>query len=445
MKLRPSDILIFLLSTSLLAVGCKGSNNASDASNTPKDTDTGEEPDSDDVLTPDELATPPGGQNVEDVPQFVSIGFDDNGFTDSVGWILDYLKDKKNHDDSPVRVNFFMATGYLHKDDINSQYAVPNPGEDLNLLRDLWKRAYTEGHGIGNHTQHHFHGYDQWDSSFTPKDIFTVAKWEDEITRAHNVLADTEYGPGIEKLEVVGFRTPFLGYHDNLFKALENLNFAYDCSIEDGWQEDQNGTNFTWPYNMINGSEGDKVIVDFGFESKAPRDTIGSHPTLWEMPVSPVIIPPDYRAQEYDFTPGLRKRCHDEVKYFDMKQGKATGLDYNLLEKSGDTYNLNKDEYLATLKYTLDLRLKGNKAPFLFGAHTDFYSEKNPDFTPPGTTWQERREVIEKFIEYALSKPSVKIVTFEDILKYVKDHTPSDNLDSGTDSGTDSGADSGSK
>jgi hypothetical protein len=58
-------------------------------------------------------------------------------------------------------------------------------------------------------------------------------------------------------------------------------------------------------------------------------------------------------------------------------------------------------EFLAILKYTLDLRLEGNRAPFMVGGHTALYPAIDPG----------RRRAIEEFIDYALSKPEVRFVT----------------------------------
>ena len=80
------------------------------------------------------------------------------------------------------------------------------------------------------------------------------------------------------------------------------------------------------------------------------------------------------------------------------------------------------DEVVATLKYTLDLRLEGNRAPFMFGAHSDTYSSEGE--STPGATLEERQEAIEEFIQYALEKPEVRIVPIRDILSWMRDPKP---------------------
>ena len=98
--------------------------------------------------------------------------------------------------------------------------------------------------------------------------------------------------------------------------------------------------------------------------------------------------------------------------------GRMTGFDYNLwadLQQS-------KSSFVATLKKTLDLRYNGNRAPFCFGGHTDYYSEFNEYANNQcnNSTWQQRREAVEEFIDYALQKPDVRFVTSVDIIKWMR-------------------------
>ena len=81
---------------------------------------------------------------------------------------------------------------------------------------------------------------------------------------------------------------------------------------------------------------------------------------------------------------------------------------------------MTKAEFLATLKYTLDQHLAGNRSPFLLGAHTDYYVaswNQNATGTPSET---DRRAAIEEFLDYAKSKPEVKIVSYRDVLDFVR-------------------------
>jgi hypothetical protein len=114
----------------------------------------------------------------------------------------------------------------------------------------------------------------------------------------------------------------------------------------------------------------------------------------------------------------LRAKLHKLADWFDPKTGKITGFDYNLWVQ----FQMTKEELLATLMYTLDLRYDNNRAPFMFGAHTDYYSSKYT--APPNADLEQRQEAIEEFIQYALSKPDVRIVPIGDILAWMQDPEP---------------------
>ncbi len=322
----------------------------------------------------------PGNLVPEQTPQFVSIGFDDNYYADGMVWILNYLKKKENpagkhnpgtFDGTPVRVSFFNNTN-------NAEKVTPGTA-----LANTYVEAYQEGHEIGNHTKTHT------TSASTQQKV-----WEAEIADCRKELAALN----IPLDKIAGFRAPFLLYNDSMFHVLEKSGFSYDCSLESGFDEQADGTNFTWPYRLDQGSPDDKTIT--------------GHPGLWEMPAYAVMVPPELRAQ-------IKKKVPD----FDDKTGKITGLDWNLVAGySEGGFGLTKTEYLRTLKYTLDQRLKGNRAPMLFGAHTAFYTAKamGVDISPPNISSQEMREVIQEFINYALTKPDVRIVPFCKILEWCK-------------------------
>jgi peptidoglycan/xylan/chitin deacetylase (PgdA/CDA1 family) len=328
------------------------------------------------------IASPeiPGNLTPPQTPQFVSIGFDDNYYAEGMVWILKYLKkienptgtnNPKTFDGTPVRVSFFNNTN-------NAEQVFPGTA-----LANTYVEAYKDGHEIGDHTKNHT------TSEFT----FGIV-WKKEIAECKNELASLN----IPSEKIIGFRAPFLQYNDAAFNALKELWFLYDCSVESGFDDQTDGTNFTWPYELDKGTPENKSIKE--------------HPGLWEMPAYAVIVPPELRQQ-------IKKNVPD----FDDKTGKITGFDWNLV--AGYTeggLGLTKAEYLSTLKYTLDQRLKGNRAPMLFGAHTPFYTAKAMGVAihPPNISYQEMREVIQEFIVYALTKPEVRIVPYCKILEWCK-------------------------
>ncbi len=357
-------------------------------------------------------ANPPCGLMPSQVPQLVAIGFDDNAYSGLAGtngtggmtWATDMARTRKNADSTPIHLSFYMT----------SVYADEWSSESQTFVKRAWRTALVDGHEIGNHTRSHSHG-----------SAFSLAEWKTEMQSCINRLTqpfdpnevthtpDNTKGIGAQASDIIGFRTPFLEYNDATLQAAKELGFRYDCSIEDGYQYDQDGSNYLWPYTLDNGSPGHDVLVGWG--SKQP---IAPRPGLWELPVHPVIVPPDDKCAMYGVQPGLRARLKAKQSWFDVDGGKITGFDYNLWV----SFSMTKAEFLATLKYTLDQRIAGNRAPFMFGAHTDYYSSKYT--AVPNATLAERQQAIEEFIDYARAKPMVRVRSNKEILEWVRNPVP---------------------
>lgn len=327
---------------------------------------------------------PPGGLTPAQAPQFVLLGFDDNPDTDPMTWLVDALKDRRNpagagravtFDGGPVRAIFFSNGKYWN---------------DRTLI-SIHHRALSEGHEIANHTQNHEHG-----------GRFTTAQWRAEMAACEATFAET----GIPAAGVVGFRTPFLEYNAATFDALVHEGQVYDSSIEEGDQPGQDGTNFLWPYTLDAGSPGNQAAFPEGSPQR-----VAAHPGLWEIPIHVFLIPADDECAGHGIAPGLRARIGAALKAaYGSGSGeptdKITGLDWNVLEAA----KCNGPELLAILKHTLDLRLAGNRAPFMVGGHTALYPANKPD----------RRKAIEDFVAYALAKPEVRFVTGKQLIEWLR-------------------------
>ena len=320
--------------------------------------------------------------NLHKTPLFVAFGFDDNGIsgfansgdvgaTGGMTFVLDMLKSHRDLQGNPLKASFFLASNYILQNNVDDPF----------LVKQTWQRAYEEGHEIGNHTRTHSHG-----------NGFTVDKWKAEMKACNNDLTSSFVGIGISKDNIVGFRTPFLEYNDAAFEAAQSLGFVYDCSIEEGFLPNQDGTNFPWPY----------VLSSRGLD-------------LWELPVYAVIVPPDEECKKYGVEPGMRAKMKERQDYFDVCDGKITGFDYNLWV----LFKMTKAEFVATLKYSLDLRLKGNRAPFMLGGHTDIYSSAYLGEIPNATA-SERQDALNDFLDHALGKPEVQVVSFKNVLDWVR-------------------------
>jgi hypothetical protein len=324
--------------------------------------------------------TPPGGFKPEQIPMFVSIGFDDNQSAGGMNGLTGFFRDIKNpagsgeaatYDGAPARATFYMTSSY---------------GSNATVLKS-WQTALHDGHEIGDHTVGHGHGLG-----------YSEGQWKSEIGGCVNFLKSNVMEPADQ---IVGFRAPYLEYNAATFSTLKSLGFHYDCSIEDGYQSDLDGTNYMWPYTLDNGSPGYEIIL---MDPDLNYKPIGKYPGLWEMPDHPVIVPPDAECAKYGVPIGLREKMKARVSYFDVNDGKMTGLDYNMW----DEFKMNEAEFLATLEYTLDLRLRGNRAPFMFGGHSVYYAGGA------------KLQVLEEFVKYALAKPEVRFVPLARILDWTR-------------------------
>jgi hypothetical protein len=352
---------------------------------------------------------PPGGLTPDQVPQFVSIGWDDNFQSDAILWATGMLADRVNpkgngnactYDGTQVHASFYLTSVYITE---------AGATEDAALVKQAWRKEYTDGNEIADHTHNHLDGVAMG---------FTVDKWKEELKTCIDWLTkpfdpgeeesgaiNPEKGIGVRAEEIVGFRTPYLAYSDATFTALDDMGFHYDCTIEDGYEDGQSAGTYFWPYTLDDGSPADSAIH--------------AHAGLWELPVYPVIVPPDDKCEEYGVPPGLRNKMLNVDSGFDVSSGKITGLDYNMWI----LYKMSKAEFVATLKYTLDLHLAGNRTPFMFGAHPDLYSSTPTDEPVPNATYQERRAAIQEFLDYALSKPEVRVVPNKLILDWLRHPT----------------------
>lgn len=319
---------------------------------------------------------PPHGYKASEVPQFVCFGFNEVGSVEGTQAVLDIFSGKMNpgignpafYDNSKASVTFF-----------NTSYYVMNQASEI---ADIWRFAYATGHEMANFTARHGHG-----------SSYSIAQWESEINSCTESLTAVLGGTA----SVKGFKAPYLEYNDNLFTVLKAKGL-YDNSIVEGFQADQDGTDFFWPYTLDNGSPGHDVMVGWG--SKSP---LQSHAGVWEMPLYTVIVPPELRD--------VMKTRQDS---FDVNDGKITGDDYTLWV----AFSMKKTEYLATLKHTLDLRLAGNRAPFIIGSNPAYYSDRYS--AAKGATPAERREALNEFVDYALAQNVVRVVSIEKALEWIK-------------------------
>ncbi|MDR0304813.1 MAG: polysaccharide deacetylase family protein [Chitinispirillales bacterium] len=351
---------------------------------------------------------PPKNLQSQNIPQFVTIGFDDNersGLTVQKGtegmkWAVDAFVNRKNPDGTNCSCAFYFTSSYITSDEAE---------EPTHLVKKSWKYALDKGCEIGCHTHSHPDGakfdVDEW--------LIEMNKCINTLTQKYEEGSDSDNtGIGIAKSEIKSFRTPFLSYNANTLKAAEKMGFVYDCSLEEGFQDEQDGRNFYFPYTLDSGSPGNK----FTHSQNPEIEEVGCHQGIWEVPACAVIVPPDELCEKYGVAKGLRKKYAELQTYFNEADGKITGFDYNCWVE----FQMTADEFLATMKYTLDLRLSGNRAPFVLGGHTGIYSQDYDSEPTVKVSEQERRRAIEEFLDYAQTKPEVYIISPIKIIEWMR-------------------------
>ena len=323
---------------------------------------------------------PPGGLAVDKCPMFIAFGFDDNGYPDGINWAADFLKSKKNpagngnpstFDGTPLHASFFITSGYC------TDSLMAGDGTHFKAIDVLnsWKRLYTDGNDIGDHTHTHA---DELELNHSK------AVWDWENSTCIGILTGSV---GVPRAQIIGFRTPFLMFTKESMQSELDYNFLYDCSIEHFKDQvtDPYNPRYVWPYTLDKGQAPSSYVRD---------PTFTSAPGLWEMPVYEIMTDTTWQA--------------------------VTGLDWNMwVSKS-----MNKSQFEYCLKLTLDNRLSHNRAPFLIGMHSDYYSQYNDVANGPQgakETWQNRRAAVEDFITYALAlNKDIRIVSYKDVLSWVR-------------------------
>lgn len=302
-----------------------------------------------------------------------------------------------------MHYSFYVNTIMIdHPTGRPSIYGAGAPWENPVYVKRAWREALEHGHEIGDHTHSHPHAAH-----------YDVGQWEAEMRRCVQILGlpvdadetperpDPGSGIGVRSEEILGFRAPYLESNDNALKAAQRLGFRYDCSREEG-PVTRDRRQFAWPRTL-------DTVGAVGADSLAEP-----HPGLWEIPVYSFIAPPDRECEHYGIPPGFRSRLKRVQDYFDVEKGEITGMDWNLWIE----YSMTPAEFLATLRYTLDLHLQGNHCPMTVGLHPHLYSE-HYSHEAFRCSASERRVALDRFLEDTLTHPQVRVVSHRELLEWM--------------------------
>lgn len=388
---------------------------------------------------------PPGGIPVEKAPMFITLGVDDidrsGDYKDDLAigkmgtrYLIDYFENKKNpngqgnsatFDGSPTRISFYVTSVYL------SASGADNP----NLIKRILHEAWQKGFEVGNHSQTHGDPIKNGTKEYLmEKEIEVCNDWLSKPVPPKSIPdyeLTPDHGAGIPLEEITGWRTPFLAYGNDLLPALKEVGIMYDCSIEEGNDtENQDGTNFRWPYTLDNSSPGHYEGWS-GNDENPNKIDVPKVSGLWELPNHVAMLPPDDKCSEYGLDYSLRQKMYDLItakaptqQWFKEDTDRFTNFDYNFWHQFG----LSGADVTAILKYTLDLRMQGNRAPLMIGAH-DGWFHKAKDGNGVNAGWQERQKAYADFFEYALQKyPEVRIVTGQNIIDWCRNPIALDDI-----------------
>jgi hypothetical protein len=177
----------------------------------------------------------PGGLRRDDIPQFVTLTFDDavNGINRA--FFEKLFKDRYNPNGCPIKATFYISHEWT----------------DYSQVQDL----YADGHEMASHTISHKHGTG-----------FSDEQWANEVIGEAEMLV--RYA-GVDPRDIKGMRAPFLAIGgDTMFRTLRRYGLYYDSSIS--------VSGPSWPYT-----------VDYRIPHSCPVKPcpVLSHPGMWEIPM----------------------------------------------------------------------------------------------------------------------------------------------------------------
>ncbi|ERP30666.1 polysaccharide deacetylase [Chitinivibrio alkaliphilus ACht1] len=243
---------------------------------------------------------------------------------------------------------------------------------------------------------------------------------------------DVHLGLSVPQGNLHAFRAPRLEVNSNLYYALAEAGYQYDCGLEEGYEQHRDGTNFLWPYTMDNGSPNVSYQRLIGVNVHIDSTPQG----LWQIPVNTFIVPEEYRQEVWNNRTKINDAALDggdmgTFESWSQAGGKITGFDFNMYIMWGMT----KEIWLETMKNTTNLRLEGNKAPIQYGAHTDYYTPiydnatllndvNAPSYglnvTEGWNTWEDRITSLEKYLDWAINQKGCYVVSGHRLIEEIK-------------------------
>lgn len=342
--------------------------------------------------------------------------------------------------------------------------------------------AISQGHEIGNHTIDHMapdsplpggsspfssRGFGLWGNEGYDSTLIDSLPWGEVINEANHFNQDTALTinkmgwtmkagafissttwigvidlaekwffqkTSLKKEMLYGFCAPRSEVNSALYYALANKSYEYDCSLEEGNEAHRNGSNFLWPYTLDNGSINSWTQFDLG-ERRSIND-LPSNSGLWEIPITKLVVPEDIRESVWRNHKEIRAALGSDADEIEEEKrewilnGMINAIDFNAFILWGMT----TENWLKTMKNSIELRQNGNKAPFHYSCHSDYYTpnydyrellspKKRNSWGLPvikkWNTWNKRISTMEEWISWAKER-ECKFVTGHQLITTIK-------------------------
>ncbi|KAJ3183218.1 hypothetical protein HDU85_002244 [Gaertneriomyces sp. JEL0708] len=186
---------------------------------------------------------------------------------------------------------------------------------------------------------------------------------------------------GIPLGKISGVRYPYLKYSKNGLEQLAKMKFEYDSSIAAAGE-------MWWPYTLDNG-----VVHNCNGEINLCNAGVKA-PGLWEIPMYPINRP--------DGAISLMDPYNDPVVTDPISPADVTA-----------SYRATFDKHYAT------------RTPFGVYTHPVWLGKAQPPSIPDGGA---KLKAVEDFLDYALSRPDTWMVTGSQLIQWMKNPVPADQL-----------------
>ncbi|KAL4458965.1 hypothetical protein ABPG75_013830 [Micractinium tetrahymenae] len=334
---------------------------------------------------------PPGGLTPQQIPQFILISHDNALDMRPYEHMLKVLGQKKQRNGCTVPVTWFAMR--YHSDCEAGRQALAR-GDEVAMQANRF--FPTDPFNVTDDNPN-------YDSRVPP--LTGKPSVEREITMSREWWNQQ---CGLPLRDMIGFRAQ--GYYNNppIRDALAKNGWLYDSTLIELYADwsatSPSADQMLWPYTMDAGIPQGCQFMGVEVGKCRPGE---KHPGLWEVPL--------YQLQEGDTLYGVSD-------YGDTEAG---------LPPIPDLFEL--------LKGQLDKRIAGGRGPFQISTFYEWLSVK-PDKAACATEedsycFQVVRDVSEngkalaRFIDYAASQPSVRFVTYSDLIRWMQDPVPLSQFD----------------